>query len=68
VSATTYVWFHTATAILQYDPIFGRIILGGIGIGRVGVGVARLYAILTVQVIAKVPILQCLESLKSLTF
>jgi hypothetical protein len=44
-----YVWFHTASAILQYDPMFGRIILGGVGIGRVGVGVARLLCILSWQ-------------------
>jgi hypothetical protein len=42
VSATTDVWFHTATAILQCVPMFGRIILGGVGIVRAGVGAARL--------------------------
>jgi hypothetical protein len=52
VSATMYVWFHTATAILQYDPMFGRIILGGVGIGRVGVGVARLNTQQLLQVVS----------------
>jgi hypothetical protein len=42
VSVTIDVWFHTAIAILQCVPMFGRIILGGVGIVRAGVGAARL--------------------------